>query len=434
MTDRYDRFHQVDELKLKDRRSPGRRDRDRILYSTAFRRLAGITQVITATDRFPVHNRLTHSLEVAQIGRSLAEELLRDHEEFVGLGEAPDPDVVEAACLAHDLGHPPFGHVAEEELNRLVTDYRRSAQGFEGNAQSFRVVAKLATRRLGIGGLDLTRATLCALLKYPWLRNKAGQKSARKWGAYDSEEPELEFARALLPGAQPEARSLEADLMDWADDVAYAIHDVEDFYRAGIVPLGRLAYDSDERLSFIEAATARNDLLSAYDSSDLESALVRVFGVAPIPDPYVGNRQDRALLRTVTSHLIDGYVNAVTLESNQDGLTLRIDPEALMEVTLLKGITWHYVIESRALLAQRYGQKNLINALFMTLCDAASTTNDRLIFPEFFRELMGSSPDDALITRTVADFISSMTESQVIDLHHRLTGISLGAALDPIVT
>jgi dGTPase len=122
VTHREDRLHSAKKADPQDRRSPGRRDRDRILYSSAFRRLTGITQVVSATDRLPIHNRLTHTVEVAQIGRSLAEELLRSGSnreqiaEFGGL----DPDVVEAACLAHDLGHPPFGHVAEEELDRLV--------------------------------------------------------------------------------------------------------------------------------------------------------------------------------------------------------------------------------------------------------------------------------------------------------------------------
>jgi dGTPase len=115
MTDRYTRFHHSENEKPSDQRSPGRRDRDRILYSSSFRRLAGITQVISATDRFPIHNRLTHTLEVAQIGRSLAEQLLRDmyNSELLKSTSGLDPDVVEAACLAHDLGDPPFGHVAE---------------------------------------------------------------------------------------------------------------------------------------------------------------------------------------------------------------------------------------------------------------------------------------------------------------------------------
>jgi dGTPase len=434
MTDRYDRFHHPVEETLQDQRSPGRRDRDRILYSSAFRRLAGITQVISASDRFPAHNRLTHTLEVAQIGRSLAEKLIRE------IGDAElinlvDPDVVEAACLAHELGHPPFGHVAEEELDRLVTTERGFSQGFEGNAQSFRVVTKLAVRRSDPIGLNLTRATLNAILKYPWLRDTPGIASHKKWGAYDSERPEFEFAHVRAEHRNGATRCLEAEIMDWADDVAYAVHDVEDFYRAGIVPLDRLAQSPEVRLAFVEAAIERDDKLKGYDPNDLSRIFNRIVGHSPFIGPYDGSRQSRATLKTFSSSLIDRYIRATSLEfDSTNAATLQLHPVREMEVSILKGLTWHYVIESRALITQRYGQKHLVNSLFLTLCDAASSEKDRRIFPEFFREQLEPSPDDDLITRTVADLISSMTESQVIDMHHRLTGISLGAALDPIVT
>lgn len=128
---RYARFHERPDENRNDRRSPGRRDRDRILYSSAFRRLNGITQVAAPTERHPIHNRLTHSLEVAQIGRSIAENLLREPtgpalaEALGGL----DPDIVEAAALAHDLGHPPFGHVTEQALDDLVKNEKHVADG-----------------------------------------------------------------------------------------------------------------------------------------------------------------------------------------------------------------------------------------------------------------------------------------------------------------
>jgi dGTPase len=282
--------------------------------------------------------------------------------------------------------------------------------------------------------LNLSRATLCAILKYPWLRNTAGEKSNTKWGAYYSESGEFVFARAIVPTERAEARSLEAELMDWADDVAYAVHDVEDFFRAGIVPLDRLASNKEEQEAFIEAAIERDVKLKKHKVDDLNWAFSQIIGSAPIFDPYTGSRQSRALLRTFTSSLIDRYISAASLATGSDGcVSLQVDEKSRMVVNLLKGITWHYVIESRPLIAHRYGQKNLIKSLFLILCDAGSTSNDRRIFPEFFRELLGESPTDHVITRTVADLISSMTESQVVEMHHRLTGISLGAALDPIV-
>src|SRR5262249_18124365 len=146
-----------------------------------------------------------------------------------------DPSVVEAACLAHDLGHPPFGHTAEEALDELAKNFG----GFEGNAQSFRIVTKLAFKSLKYPGLDLTRATLAAILKYPWLKGQNKQKPD-KWGAYASEREDFKFARELGHLA-PFQLTVEAALMDWADDVTYSVHDVEDFYRAGRIPMHLLA-------------------------------------------------------------------------------------------------------------------------------------------------------------------------------------------------
>jgi dGTPase len=428
------RYHVLPGTNPGDRRSPGRRDRDRILYSSAFRRLAGITQVVAATDRHPIHNRLTHTLEVAQIGRSIAEEILRSEPDRVRIDALGglDPDVVEAACLAHDLGHPPFGHVAEEELDRLVNEVHHVADGFEGNAQTFRILTRLAVRYRNIDGLNLTRATLCAVLKYPWLRGTAGDK-ARKWGTYATEEPEFRFARELPPGLG-ETRSLEAQLMDWADDVAYAVHDVEDFYRAGLIPLDKVATDEQERRRLVEAELARNGKLGSFGADALALAFDELLGIAPIFGPYEGTSEDRALLRSFTSSLVDRYVKAVSLVNDGNGHPmLAIDEEARMEVAMLKGLTWQYVIESRALITQRYGHKRLIASLFETLCNAGASKTDRRLFPEFYRAMLGESPDDASVVRTTADLIASMTESQVVAMHHRLTGVSLGGTLDPIL-
>ena len=159
-----------------DTRSPAQKDRDRIIYTSAFRRLAEVTQVASPTDAHVFHNRLTHSLQVAQVGRSLAQRLRKDPVSCEQVGGI-DPDTVEAACLAHDLGHPPFGHTAEEKLNELIGE---RAGGFEGNAQSFRIVAKLAFKSTKHEGLDLTAGTLAAILKYPWLKRENPEKP-NKW-------------------------------------------------------------------------------------------------------------------------------------------------------------------------------------------------------------------------------------------------------------
>src|SRR5208283_4236045 len=198
------------------------------------------------------HNRLTHSLEVAQLARRAAEKLAREQPKVARSLGGVDPDVAEAAALAHDLGHPPFGHIAEDELDRLLVkdDVK---DGFNGNAQSFRIVSRLALRRAHHPGLNLTRATLNGVLKYPWLRGAGGEPS-KKWGAYESDRDVFDWARKGQPGI---TRSVEAELMDWADDVTYAVHDVEDFYRAGRIPLDKLKNDPRERDRFLSYAGSR---------------------------------------------------------------------------------------------------------------------------------------------------------------------------------
>lgn len=203
---RNERLHDKKPRSDGDDRTPAQRDRDRILYSSSFRRLAEVTQVVSANSGYVFHNRLTHSLQVARVGRRLAEKLAKRHPTLAA--GIICPDVVEAACLAHDLGHPPFGHTAESRLNILAAHHG----GFEGNAQSFRIVTQLASRSDTYGGLDLTAATLAAILKYPWLKGDNPAKP-RKWGAYESERDSFEFAIRLLPDKNE--RTIEAELMDW---------------------------------------------------------------------------------------------------------------------------------------------------------------------------------------------------------------------------
>jgi len=215
-------------------RTPFQRDRDRVIHSSALRRLANVTQVVDPGEGYVFHNRLTHTLKVAQIARRLAEKLARDERAAAALGGI-DPEVVEAAALAHDLGHPPFGHIAEKELDLLLrSDPYQVFDGYEGNAQSFRIVTALATRSKDHAGLNLTRATLNALLKYPWHREPSGKKN-KKWGYYHHTElAEFQWVRDGQTG--DERKSVEAEIMDWSDDIAYAVHDLEDFYRAGFAP------------------------------------------------------------------------------------------------------------------------------------------------------------------------------------------------------
>ena len=202
-----------------DNRNPFQRDRDRILYSSAFRRLSGITQIVRTGESDVFHTRQQHTLKVAQVGRRLAEKCIAEQPDANSFHEV-DPDVVEAACLAHDLGHPPFGHIGESVLDEMVKQH--DPDGFEGNSQSFRILTKLAVR-FEHPGLDLTRATLAAVIKYPWYRENEDIKKKDKWGSYRSESEDFSFARECF---SHENKTAEAEIMDWADDVAYSVHDL----------------------------------------------------------------------------------------------------------------------------------------------------------------------------------------------------------------
>jgi len=422
---RYDRFSKSSQA---DNRSAGQKDRDRILYTSAFQRLAEVTQVVSPDEGHVFHNRLTHSLKVAQVARRLAEKLLNDPaqkqvaDDLGGI----DPDVTESASLAHDIGHPPFGHIAEEELENLVTD-AGDPDGFEGNAQSFRIVTRLAVRaKQGSQGLDLTRATLNSLLKYPWLKGQGPKKN--KWGAYRSEREEFLWARELVPAGDLR-KSAEAELMDWADDVTYAVHDAADFYAAGLMPLDRLASlgDDSERKRFFDEVFRRLGTDLEFRRWELEEAFTKLVTWMSFDQSFVGTREQRGQLRSTASALIERYINAIALRYPKDSSELRIsiDPECQKEVLMLKQLTWHYVILNPALGAQQFGQKRIIRQLFRMFQEAARTAQheDARIFPvEYRQEVEAAGGDDRKLTRIICDLIASMTEKQVYALYARLTG------------
>lgn len=400
--------------------------------------------MVSADEGHVFHNRLTHTLEVAQIARRLAEKVLQEKEQAAiaeSLGGV-DPDVVEAAALAHDLGHPPFGHVAEDELQELASKLGHEAfDGFEGNAQSFRILTHLACRYEDVRGLDLTRATLNAVLKYPWFRDPASGKKRKKFGAYRSEHDDFMWARELGPAA--DQTSVEAELMDLADDIAYGVHDVEDFYRAGLIPLERLRTSSDEVGDLVKRVAARWEILGKkpkYSEDDLRGALTRILELAPIETRYSGTRQQRASLRTFTSGLIATYVKDVRLKERDgapESKAVQIDSDLEREITILKELTWQYVILSPSLVAREEGQRRVIKGLFDAYMESASSKQPKLLpapFQEELSEALGKAPGDekAMRLRIVIDVITSMNDLQAVRAYHRITGISLGPVLESL--
>jgi len=495
----------------RDPRRPARHDRDRILHSNALRRLAGVTQVVKANEGQVYHNRLTHTLKVAQIARSIAEKLNGDSERneniklSMNLVGQIDPDVVEAAALAHDLGHPPFGHTGEKTLNELVLKYNKD--GFEGNAQSFRIVTKLATRRRGKMGLNLTYATLVALQKYPWVKNErhAPALKNKKWGAYHSEKDLLDKLRKLVDqdyygetlSPRPFQMSPEAAIMDISDDIAYATHDIEDFYRAGLIPLQYLwsndaNHHTREADLFIDYVAEKRTFWKDKDFNReyISNVFHKLMGFfrGTIDSSYKGHHEQKAILRTVSSFVIDSYIKSITLNSskilqkntpdnipelliftditeNNDELTNYSIREYTQssEIKIFKDLTRYYVHENQTLKTQQYGEERIIKELFEIIFAAYKEAykllntdeeidedqiktaigilpSDHAYIIDFFQKVEldslevviadGSTLGDAFCARLTADYICGMSEDEAISLFNRLTGHNLGSVRD----
>ena len=384
----------------KDLRNPFQRDRDRVLYSPEFRRLSGVTQVASASEGDVFHNRLTHSLKVAQVGRRLAERLLIETpSERVEAWGGLDPDVVETAGLAHDLGHPPFGHDGEKVICRAVDKEPELRDGFEGNAQSFRIITRLAAHTDNIQdldsvqgpdsntGLNLTRATINAILKYPWLRGKSGYRH-EKWGVYDTDNDQFRWVR---DGRPEEHLTLEAELMNWADDVTYAVHDLEDFYRAGLIPIHRLLHTA-ERERFIEAVHTNTTSLARHDN--LEGVLRTIFwgSMRFLDEPYNGRTQQRTIMNGVTSALITQYITggAIRISEPNTERSMMINPEIRLQVDLLKELTRYYVIDHPRIASIREGQKAMVRKLFEIYMDALEGRRKKTLLPQATHDRLDS--------------------------------------------
>ncbi|HET7023590.1 MAG TPA: dNTP triphosphohydrolase [Gemmatimonadales bacterium] len=410
-----------------DDRSPGARDRDRILYSLAFRRLASVTQVVAPVEGYLFHNRLTHSLEVAQIGRRLAERFTR----LIPASRPHiDPDVVECACLAHDLGHPPFGHAGEGALDKIATDEYKLVDGFEGNAQSFRIVTHLAELNVYCQrGLNLSRASLNAMLKYPWLSshpsaNRPGTHK-RKFGAYTTESSQFEWARALGPNG--DLQGIEAQVMDLADDIAYSVHDIDDFHRAGLLPLDYLMVDSDPLQQLIEDWQKHDGV--AVDKTDIPK-LRNLVSLIRNGIRYEGTRSQRAGLRTFTSSQIGRFIGGVTLKpDSQTGWTLEIDPALRLEIDFLKRLVWVYVITNRALANVQAGHRRVIRELVTYFVDAINCQKLDLL-PPLFQEDAESLSNGNERSRLAIDIVAGLADDQATRLMRQISGFDFGSFRD----
>jgi len=376
------------------------RDRARILHSSALRRLAGKTQVMGAgTDDF-VRNRLTHSLEVAQVARELGKSL------------GCDPEIVDSAALSHDLGHPPFGHNGEMALNEVAA----SIGGFEGNAQTLRILSRLEAKTVDAHGrsvgLNLTRATLASCVKYPWRR---GERDTPKFGVYEDDLPVFEWL-------DTQGRlTIEAQVMDLSDDIAYSVHDVEDGVFGGWFSL---VGDLDTPGSWQVA----RDWYDATATDDrLDAALVRLQDLPEWPTvPFAADRPARAVLKSLTSALIGRFAGAAyeaTVERWGTGPLVRyggdveVPRDTLDEINVLKSLAAHHVMRADPRVRDLAQQRDLLHGIVAHL----RLKGEGELEPEFAEDFRAAD-DDAQRLRVIVDQVASLTDASAVAWGRRLLG------------
>lgn len=395
-----DEVRWVSEPAKRSGRTAFARDRARILHSSALRRLAAKTQIHTAGQSDFPRTRLTHTLEVAQIGRELGATL------------GADPDLVEVGCLAHDLGHPPFGHNGEIALNEFAYDFG----GFEGNAQTLRVLTRLEAKSFNEErsiGLNLTRASLDAAIKYPWSRTV----NEIKFGYYEDDSEIFNWARL---GAVENQKCFEAQIMDWADDVAYSVHDVEDAIVAKHLNLKILESKSD-RASIIQLAKAQY-----MDASDDEFNLA-IESLLAIPNwqsSFDHSHKSMAQLKNLMSHLIGRFCAAAesaTREHFGSSLLTRynanlIVPRAIQaEVAVLKTLANLYVMQREGATEIQAEQR-----VWLKEIGTALLSRDGIDLEPWLQPIWAEAKTDTQRVRVVVDQIASLTDTSALTWHQFL--------------
>ena len=401
-----------EKLASNEERSDFERDRSRIIHSAAFRRLQGKTQVFTVGEGDFFRTRLTHSLEVAQIGKGLALRL------------GANTDLVEAICLVHDIGHPPFGHAGEDELKKLMACYG----GFEANAQNIRVLTKLETKS-AYQGLNLTRAVLDGQLKY----KKAFPCDRRKF-IYGDDIELMDWAGeeacAVVGESNRRLRSFECEIMDWADDIAYAVHDLEDSIHSGYIDSTTFQDRSGIAEVVEEVADEFKDC--AVDVSRVCNDFIYTYLPQENPEfrglrPTIDYRERKANRKQLTSALIKRYIvsslRGERIDAPKSPISLRyfysvyVPTEHRIEVCALKKLVMRFVIESPQIRTLEEKARHIVKSLFTKLMQADDVEH---LLPNDWKEHLQGGFSEQDKARVVSDYISGMTDHYAQKTYARL--------------
>ncbi len=404
-----------------DYRTPFQIDRDRVLHTPTFRRLQNKTQVFWSGEYDFYRTRLTHSLEVAQIGKSICYWLKSQTDGPLSDDYFIDPDLVEAVCLSHDLGHPPFGHAGERTLNYLMRDYG----GFEGNAQTLRLLTEriFSTQR---SGMNPTRAFLDGVLKYKSLWTELGNQPEHHF-IYDTQHIYLDWAMGgndfpleLPPGSQRDSfKSIECQVMDWADDTAYSLNDLSDSVRAGFLNIEKIESWAEAKGVETGENTPLGDLMRAIRRKRV--------------DPFVGKRIGKYIQAT---HL-EREVNFLSGTTNRYGYRLVIDADVKAESSLFKRLAYEVVFRSPQLKQLEHKGSRMLRQLWEVLGERYISQQkidgqDFQLLPADTAAELEAAADESVRARLVCDFLSGMTDGYAARTYKRLFSPDFGSIGDLI--
>lgn len=461
----------------KDRRSPSEKDLHRIVYSGYIQRLSGVTQVVTpGTDNPALHSRSVHSAKVAYLAKSIATNMIRHSNEglttrdgakiadVISLHGGLDIPACEAAGWAHDIGHPPFGHIGEHIIDKWLRESDEAANGFEGNAQTFRALVRLDRKGPDSLGLELTNVALAAVQKYPWLRDINDPRRADKFGSYITEEADLKRARAWFTEScattaeipdRTFMQSLEASVMDVADDITYAMHDLQDFILAKVLsPLAvardlrtasdrfKSTFEDDDRRNllpqgprtFIEDARKLRTRYAQYfdetlykDSLDWAATFLSSLDVQEGEDPDA-----IASVRGLIAERIGSLVDAVEIFSTPAwpaGPAVNLEQETWHKVQVLKRITRAYVIETPLIGLHQAAQHTAMTELLQGLEQWCARDESGRSLPlalrahlRLNRSIAGDPATKDVTRRSIVDYCCGLTDEQA----YQLAGIIQG--------